>query len=51
MAQSTVLSVGAALIAIGALEYSGALSGMAGVSWIIGGVVAIIVGMATKNMK
>jgi len=48
MAQSTVWALGVALIVIGLLtEYAN----YGGLNWVIGGVVAIIVGWATKNMK
>ena len=49
MALSTILAVGVGLIAVGALSYYPATSG--GLSWVVGGIVTIIVGYATKNMK
>lgn len=48
MAKSTVLAVGAAFIVNGALAYAGQ---DAALGWIVAGVVAIVVGWATMNMK
>lgn len=48
MAISTVLAVGIGLIANGALLYAKVDPAL---SWIVAGVVAIIVGYATKGMK
>lgn len=49
MALSTVLALGAALIVVGLLTQFYPVGG--GLSWVAGGVVAIVVGWATKGMK
>ena len=51
MAQSTVIAVGAGFIVAGLLTSYGGASLGGGLAWVVGGVVAIVAGMATKNMK
>lgn len=48
MALSTILGVGIGLIAVGAMQLAGYPGGA---GWVVGGVVAIIVGYAAKSMK
>ncbi len=48
MALSTVYALGAGLVVTGLVQYAGYTGGL---DWIVGGIIALVVGYATKSVK